>query len=141
VSLISFRGQVSRTELWVTFFGLFVARSLLVVAINVATGHLSGGGNASEIIGLLFLWPQAAVLAKRGHARRRSTTYTLSLFSVAVAGLSLVVFGRIWQQFGVSVIGATIWLGVVLYFAVEYGLRDGASPGRNDALPAGKVSA
>lgn len=140
-SLFSFRGRLSRTAFWLIFGGLSLTKSLLIVAINAATGHLGGGGNAQEIAWLLVLWPLAATLVKRGRARGFSAGFTLVVLSVAVMGFVAISAGRSLDDLGVSFIGAMASMATYLYFMIAYGVQNERRVSVQDALPGGKASA
>lgn len=154
LNLFNFQGRTSRSGFWLTLVGLTTLRTLLVVAANAATGHLSGGGHAQEVSALLFLWPQAALAVKRGHDLGRSARYSLAIVAATAIGLAIVVIGRSVEQFGLSAIGGVLWLWAMFHLFIEYGFKRGVvGPNRHggepwsfgaladDALPGGKASA
>jgi uncharacterized membrane protein YhaH (DUF805 family) len=89
-------------------------------------------------IDLLFLWPSAAIVVKRGHDRNRSTAYSgvvlAVLYGLSTAYSILVTRGRMTEAMLCSLV---VLVGAI-YMLIDYGIIDGTKgPNRYGPSPKG----
>jgi len=138
--LFGFDGRFRRSEYWIASIGLAVVRLVVLVigAAVLGVGFTAAGNNAPLRIGLdlLFLWPSAAILIKRGHDRNRSAMYSGGLLAVTYA-LTWSAIALKSQYAVLGVIGLLL-IAIGVYMFIDYGLIDGTKgPNRYGASPKG----
>lgn len=128
--LFSFRGRMGRGEFWALLIGigvlswaLLMVGSMIVLALvgGAATGLGTLHVAAQALLQLAALWPQLAVITKRGHDRGYPAAMSIGLAGVATGAFILAAFNPLF-----SVLGWLIWV----YVLIDYGFFPG-TPGRN----------
>jgi uncharacterized membrane protein YhaH (DUF805 family) len=140
--LFGFEGRLRRSEYWIASIGLGVVRFVvLMVAWAFALTHQRMDAKSLPVrlgIDLLFLWPSAAIVVKRGHDRNRSTAYSgvvlAVLYGLSTAYSILVTRGRMTEAMLCSLV---VLVGAI-YMLIDYGIIDGTKgPNRYGPSPKG----
>lgn len=126
---LSAEGRVGRRDFWIGFAIIFVA-SIVLGAIPVI----------GQIIGLLLIWPQVCVHAKRLHDMGRTAWLILIPFVVTIAAMGFVavtgglaLMGAAGEDYETAAgAGAASGLAILVAFLVGVGflLWVGLSPGQ-----------
>lgn len=142
--LFSFDGRFRRSEYWIASIGLAVVR-LVVMGIGAVAMGLSftaAGAIMPARVGLdlLFLWPSAAILIKRGHDRNRPAMFSGGLLAVTYV-LAWAAMALKNNNAALGVIGVLMMV-IGVYMLIDYGLIDGTKgPNRYGASPKGHPGA
>ncbi len=120
----SARGRIARRDFWIGFVFVMIASG----ALNLIPG------NAGKVIGLLVLWPQVCIHAKRLHDMGRTAWLMLIPFLITVActfvaamtGVAGATDAAAMLGLGLIVLAAVVGLSFLLWVGLTKG-----TPGPN----------
>lgn len=123
ISRLSYHGRIGRSDYWIgtVIFGI-LSRLTVNLAAVIAGSSSDPIGPAHWLVplaALFWLWPESALLVKRGHDRGHQAAMTLVILAT---GVSLPM--ALWVT-GQALMAVLVWAAVTLFFFFEYGLREG----------------
>lgn len=139
-ALFGFSGRAKRLDYWLMVVGLAVVRtfslSLGLAWMHTAMGN-PGAVSLRVALDLLFFWPSAAIVIRRGDDRNRPALYSVILVSV-LYGLG-VAMGFLMDAEASTIAAWCLLVQAIgsFYMLIDYGLMEGTK-GRNRYGPSPK---
>jgi uncharacterized membrane protein YhaH (DUF805 family) len=132
----SFKGRLRRRDYWLCSLALGAATVAVVVPLMIYGLKISATDPRFAAAGLIFVWPSAAILAKRIQDRDKTGWMAANYWvpSLVSTGLSFIPDAgfagfKVFLDIGVGM--------VALWYLVEFGFMDGTQ-GRNAYGPSPK---